>query len=70
MIADKLTKGYFYFVPIYYNEKTSELGGRGPVSNIMLDLMIEVHHLFLFITSHFIDIELCYPLKLEKEDKS
>ena len=62
-------KGHFYFVPVYYNQKTEILSGRGLASNLFLDFMLGVHHLFLFFTTNIlsIDIEPGYPISLEKE---
>lgn len=66
----KINKGWFYIVPIYYSKQTQILSGRGFVSNVFLDIMLEIHHLFMFFTSQFMDIELGYPIKLTGETEN
>lgn len=60
-----MKKGYFYFVPIYFNEVSNGINGRNLIFDIMLDIMLGFHRGLCFITSLFLpDFEFTFPIKL------
>lgn len=63
-----MKKAYFYFVPIYFNEKTNEATGRNALYQILLDVMITIHiGLCLIMSLFFPDFEFTFPIRIVEE---
>ena len=65
-----MKKGWFYFVPIFFNPDNNVLVGRGLISTLFLDVMLGFHHLIISgasILAHIIgnsNYEPFYPIRI------
>lgn len=66
-MVDKYKKGWFLWCPIFYNEKTQELGPRFKLWPLF-ELTLGLFNLFIWFTTTvlMIDIEPGYPIKINK----
>lgn len=64
---DSWYKAWLYFAPVYYNTKSTAIFARRPYFRWLLRLAINMHHLFVFITTMFFDYSATFPIKITKK---
>ncbi|MDD5353082.1 MAG: hypothetical protein PHS93_07985 [Candidatus Omnitrophica bacterium] len=57
----RIIKGFFYFIPIFYNEENNELKGKNAFFDLLLNIMIFIHKNIVIKITGIED----FPIKLE-----